>query len=240
MDELIDCLNAKSDMHVIVRAAMAHLNLTMIHPFRDGNGRMARALQTMVLSRDGILSPVFSSIEEYVGRNSQDYYNVLATVGQGQWHPEHDSLPWIRFCLIAHYRQARTLLRRLSEMGRIWRETEDEIKKRKMPERMVYAVSDAAIGLQVRNPSYRKQVDITNQVAKLDLKRLVDTGLLVPKGERRGRYYVAGELVQQIAKRARIPREEVDPFAELAASIKTAEAPIQPELPGFSDAATTT
>jgi len=67
----------------------------------------------------------------------------------------------------------------------------------------------------------------------------VDTGLLAPQGERRGRYYTAGELVKQIAKRARIPREEADPFAELAALTKNAEAPIQPELPGFSDAATT-
>lgn len=237
VDELIECLNAKSDLPVIVRAAMAHLNLTMIHPFRDGNGRMARALQTMVLSRDGILSPVFSSIEEYVGRNSQDYYKVLGEVGQGSWHPERDPLPWIRFCLVAHYRQARTLLRRLSEMSRIWEETESEIKKRKMPERMVYAVADAALGLQVKNPTYRKQAEITNQVAKLDLKRLVDAGLLAPKGERRGRYYTAGEVVKEIAKRARIPREEVDPFAELAALMKKSSEPIQPELPGFSDGA---
>lgn len=239
VDELIECLNAKSDLPVIVRAAMAHLNLTMIHPFRDGNGRMARALQTMVLSRDVILSPVFSSIAEYVGRNSQDYYNILGEVGQGHWRPERDPLPWVRFCLVAHYRQARTLLRRLNEMSRIWAETEVEIKRRKMPERMIYAVADAALGLQVKNPTYRKQADITNQVAKLDLKRLVDTGLLAPNGERRGRYYTAGELVKQIAKRAKIPREEADPFAELAVLTKNAEAPIQPELPGFSDAATT-
>lgn len=236
LDELIECLNAKSDLPVIVRAAMAHLNLTMIHPFRDGNGRMARALQTMVLSRDGILSPVFSSIEEYVGRNSRAYYDVLAEVGQGSWHPERDALPWVRFCLMAHYRQARTLLRRLAEMSRIWAEAEAEIKKRRMPERMIYAVADAALGLQVKNPTYRKQADITNQVAKLDLKRLVDTGLLIPKGERRGRSYVAGESVKEIARKARIPRQEIDPFAELAELTKKSAEPIQPELPGFSDA----
>ena len=37
----------------------------------------------MALSREGILSPVFSNIEEYVGRNSQKYYDALAQVGQG-------------------------------------------------------------------------------------------------------------------------------------------------------------
>jgi len=41
---------------------MAHLNLVMIHPFSDGNGRMARCLQTLVLGREGILEPEFSSL----------------------------------------------------------------------------------------------------------------------------------------------------------------------------------
>ncbi len=43
LDELIASLNEKNDVPVIIRAAMAHLNFTMIHPFKVGNGRMARA-----------------------------------------------------------------------------------------------------------------------------------------------------------------------------------------------------
>ena len=79
----------------MIRAAMAHLNLVMIHPFRDGNGRMARCLQTLVLAREGILSPEFSSIEEYLGRNTQAYYDVLADAGAGHWQPERDARPWV-------------------------------------------------------------------------------------------------------------------------------------------------
>ena len=52
---------------------MAHLNLAMIHPFSDGNGRLARCLQTLLLAREQIVSPVFSSIEEYLGQNTQAY-----------------------------------------------------------------------------------------------------------------------------------------------------------------------
>ena len=62
--ELIDDLRQQNGVPSIVRAAMAHLNLTMIHPFSDGNGRMARALQTLVMARDGSPNPIFSSIEE--------------------------------------------------------------------------------------------------------------------------------------------------------------------------------
>jgi Fic family protein len=236
MKELIDSLNATNDLPIIVRAAMSHLNLTMIHPFKDGNGRMARALQTMVLAREGILSPVFSSIEEYVGRNPQDYYNVLAEVGQGEWHPENDPLPWIRFCLVAHFRQAKTLLRRLSEMGRLWSALEQEAKNHKLNERVAWALADAAIGLQVKNPTYRKQAEITNQVAKIDLKKLADLNLLVTKGERRGRVYIAADYLKNIYKESLLPRERFDPFVGLERLRK----PIQQELPGLAATNATT
>src|SRR6185295_7872251 len=72
----------------LIRAGMAHLNLVMIHPFRDGNGRMARCLQSLVLAREGIVAPVFSSVEEYLGRNTRAYYDVLAEVGRGSWQPQ--------------------------------------------------------------------------------------------------------------------------------------------------------
>lgn len=70
ISELISYLNSLEDAdHFVVKAAMAHLNLVMIHPFSDGNGRMARCLQTLFLARKGIADPTFSSIEEYLGHN---------------------------------------------------------------------------------------------------------------------------------------------------------------------------
>ena len=59
--------------------------------------------------------PLFMSIEEYLGRNTQKYYDVLAEVGRGSWQPGNDARPWIRFILTAHLRQARTMLRRVRE-----------------------------------------------------------------------------------------------------------------------------
>ena len=118
-DELVQELNSDSRHPVMVRAAMAHLNLVMIHPFSDGNGRMARCLQSLVLAREGILAPEFSSIEEYLGRHQGPYYDVLAAVGGGSWQPGRDATPWVRFCLTAHYRQAVTVLRRSLELNRM-------------------------------------------------------------------------------------------------------------------------
>jgi Fic family protein len=193
---------------------MAHLNLTMIHPFKDGNGRMARVLQSLVLMREGIVAPEFSCIEEYIGDHSSGYYAVLGEVGQGQWHPERSALLWIRFCLTAHYEQAQTLLRRIAESIKTWDALEEAVKARGLPVRVVPALADAAIDLRVTNPSYRGQVNISNQVAKIDLKNLVLAGFLEPHGEKRGRYYVAAESVRKIREESRIRRPIADPFGD--------------------------
>lgn len=231
MRELIDSLNTENKLPVIVKAAMAHLNLTMIHPFLDGNGRMARALQTMVLSRDGILAPQFSSIEDYIGTYPNEYYAILAEVGKGSWHPENDALPWIRFCLIAHYQQAETLLRRLVELRDLWNALEEETKKAKLNERVISALADAALGLTVRNSTYRKQADISNQVAKKDLSNLFNLGFFVAKGERRGRYYQAGDVLKEIRNRTRVEKTRRDPFLE----IEREQGNAQQQLPGLSE-----
>jgi len=209
------------ELHVIVKAAMAHLNLVMIHPFSDGNGRMARCLQTLVLARDRIVAPVFSSIEEFLGRNTQTYYDVLGDVGQGAWHPENDARPWVRFCLRAHFLQARTHLQRRQEMEAIWLACYDLAEKHGLPERCTAALIDAAYGFRVRRRSYQVAVGyswgegVPDVTASRDLKAMVDKGLLMPVGERRSRHYLPSRQLTDIreeirAKRA--PREERDPF----------------------------
>jgi len=214
MEELAGFLNqAAPEAPGIIKAAMAHLNLVMIHPFSDGNGRMARCLQTLVLARTGVLAPPFSSIEEYLGHNTKDYYDVLAEVGGGTWSPARDARPWIRFCLTAHYRQAQTLLIRTREIQRLWDLLEVEVQRRSLPERALYALADAAMGLRVRNATYRPIADVSDQVAGRDLKALAEAGLLAAQGERRGRHYVASDLVLRMRAEARENHRIDDPFA---------------------------
>jgi len=135
IQEMIAELDSELDVPVLVRGAMAHLNLVMIHPFKDGNGRMARCLQTYVLAREKIMAPVFSSIEEYLGAkaNTRSYYDVLAEVGRGSWHPENDARPWVRFCLTAQFRQAQTVLRRIERAERLWLAIAELAEKRRIP-----------------------------------------------------------------------------------------------------------
>ncbi|MBA3291979.1 MAG: Fic family protein [Actinobacteria bacterium] len=219
MSELVANLESLNDSAELIRAAMAHLNLALIHPFRDGNGRMARCLQTLVLSREGILGPEFCSIEEYLGRNTKDYCDVLAQVGGGHWQPGNDSRPWVRFCLTAHYRQAWTLLRRVRESERLWELLATEVGRRGMPERMIVALFDAASGFRVRNATYRVGAEVSDQTASRDLKELSDAGLLVPHGQRRGRHYMANDSIKKLRAKSldvKLPIE--DPFSASARS----------------------
>ncbi len=213
MSEFVEYTNDSSDsVPSIVRAAMAHLNLVMIHPFSDGNGRMARTVQTLIMAWDGILEQPFSSIEEYLGSrgNTEAYYSILSEVGEGGWRPEADARPWLRFCLRAHLQQASTLERRLKEIARLWSDLEAEVVKNGLPDRVIFALYEAAIGFRVKSERYRGQAEISKQVAARDLRLLVEKELLLAKGEKRGRIYVASEHLFAIREDSREPRTRTE------------------------------
>lgn len=213
MGELVESLaNPDEGVPYLIRAALAHLNLTMIHPFRDGNGRMARCLQTLVLGRNGTLEPQFSSIEEYLGKHQFPYYEVLTEVGKGHWHPEHDAQPFVRFCLRAHFYQAHTLLHRIQQGGTIWGELEQEVKKRGLPERMTLALWDATHGYKVVNATYRAAAEISQPVASRELTALVEAGLLIAEGEKRARTYRAAQPLVDLRKRISSDHTIPDPY----------------------------
>lgn len=215
MQALIESLNTPGAAHPIVSAAMAHLNYVMIHPHSDGNGRMARCLQTLVLARGAMgRNPIFISIEEYLGKNTPEYYKVLAEVGGGFWQPDRDARPWMKFCLVAHYRQAITTKRRAERWSRIFGVIEQEVTRRGIHDRSTVALAEAAYGFQIRNANYRASATVSEALASKDLKELVEAGLLEPHGERRGRYYTAGAVIRNLVQQ--IPRSERpgDPFAE--------------------------
>ena len=71
---------------------------------------------------------------------------------------------------------------------------------------------DAAYGYNVRNNRYRTDNDISDVVASRDLKRLCEAGLLIPIGEKRGRYYVAATPLVEIRQRLRDRTRAANPY----------------------------
>ena len=229
LEELFEqCASLAADDTVppMVAAAMAHLNLVLIHPFSDGNGRMARCVQTLLLAvaavrDDDPLAPEFLSIEEYLGRNTLEYYAALTAVAGGRWSPERSARPWIEFCLTAHFRQAQTVLRRVLEFETLWDACSQLAQRRGVPERAVDTLCDAARGWTVRRSLYLTRTEttggepISDGMASRDLQTMVRAGLLSPRGDKRGRRYCASEELADIwhqIRRMRLTRDDTDPY----------------------------
>jgi len=221
MNDVVASLQTSDGSPALVRAAMAHLNLVMIQPFQGANGRLGRCLHTLVLARQGVLNPTYGSVEEYLGRNTRAYFDVLAQVGATSWQPERDARAWIRFALTAHLRQAQTLKRRLSEHEQLWERLEKLASSRGLPDRTVVALYDASLGLRVRSATYRAAFNeasteaITEATASRDLRQSAEDGLLEAVGEKRGRHYRATSdvaSIRQSIRSARKKKERSDPF----------------------------
>lgn len=195
MGELIAWLTAgDADAHVSVRAAMAHLHLVSIHPFRDGNGRISRVLQSLVLALGGPLAAEFVSIEEYLGRHTDDYYATLGEVQGGSYRPDRDAMPWVRLCVAAQIAQIEQRLDQIARAVRRWSALERLTEARGWPDRLALALQAALLG-GVERSGYAAEADVSTATASNDFRRLVDTGLLTAVGQGRNTRYVAtGEL----------------------------------------------
>jgi predicted HTH transcriptional regulator len=89
-------------------------------------------------------------------------------------------------------------MKRNTQIGRMWTEMEKLRQAHSLHERIEAVLMDAAFNYNVRNARYREESKISDVVASRDLKRLCDLGLLMPVGEKRGRYYVAAEPLKEI------------------------------------------
>lgn len=70
------------DVHTVIKAGIAHYEIVRIHPFLDGNGRVARAIATLVLFKAGYDIKRFFSLEEHYDREPILYYDALQSVGK--------------------------------------------------------------------------------------------------------------------------------------------------------------
>lgn len=188
LDELVDELKSE-DGDVLVSAAMAHLNLVSIHPFEDGNGRLARILQSALIARSGETAPELGSIEEHLAANTSAYYEALASAQAGEWSPGRSAEGWLDFCLDAHLEQAKRRSRVLAESAERWQRLENEVDRRGWPDRLVIALERALAGSLTRG-GYAREAGIAMPTASSDLRRLVDAGLIDVAGGGRSTEYV--------------------------------------------------
>jgi len=85
---------AALDLHPVLKAGIVHYEIVHIHPFTEGNGRVSRALATLVLLAEGYDIRRLFSLEEYYDKNVAAYYYALRTADQNS---DHDLTAWLEY-----------------------------------------------------------------------------------------------------------------------------------------------
>ncbi len=93
MDQLFDFINKEKDISWIIKACIFHYELEFIHPFIDGNGRMGRLWQQLLLMKEDSVFE-FVSVESLIKDHQEQYYDVLAACDKAA-----ESTLFIEFCL---------------------------------------------------------------------------------------------------------------------------------------------
>lgn len=191
---------AHLDAHPALAAAWLHIALAAVHPFRDGNGRAARVLASLVMYRGGFRSQAFTSLEEWWGSHPADYYAAFSCLGP-RFDPAADVAPFLRAHLTAHVSQVRALDLRERTQRRIWIVLENILSDAGLPDRLANALWDAFFGRDVTAGYYRGFVDVSPATASSDLRSATAAGLLSARGQTRGRHYVAaGRLLRTMGE----------------------------------------
>ncbi len=119
MRAFLDWFDAPADTDAVLVAGLAHLWFVIIHPFDDGNGRIARAITDMALARSEGISQRFYSMSSQIRLERNSYYDVLESTGKGltdvtEW------MMWFVACLSRAIESADATLAATLNKARFW------------------------------------------------------------------------------------------------------------------------
>ena len=124
MRRFLEWFNSDATTEPVLKAALAHLWFVTIHPFDDGNGRIARAIADMALARSEGSSQRFYSMSAQIREERGEYYRILeqtqrATMDVTAW------MEWFLGCLTRAIEGAQTALSGVIEKARYWEKLRD-------------------------------------------------------------------------------------------------------------------
>jgi len=176
-----------SDLDGILRAAIAHFWFVTIHPFDDGNGRLARALTDMALAQDEKTSMRLYSLSSQIVADRDRYYQVLEATQKG----EGDITEWIIWfleLLTASIAKSAVLIERVMYVGDFFSthgDLELSERQKKVLRKMLELWPGEFVG-GLTNTKYVSMTGVSSETAKRDIKDLVEKKILLPN-EARGR-----------------------------------------------------
>ena len=188
MEAFLACLAGKDDTDPVIRAGIAHLWFVTIHPFEDGNGRIARAIGDMALARaDGTLDR-FYSLSSQIEAEHKQYYDQLEA--QQRATPDiTDWLSWFLDCLGRAISNAETTLGNVLFKAQLW----DMINQKPVNDRQRLILNrmleDDFEGF-MNTSKYAKLAKCSNDTALRDIQELKERGIFIqnPGGGRSTSY----------------------------------------------------
>jgi len=178
------------DIHPVLIAGIAHLRLVEIHPFWDGNGRTARALNTLILQRFGYGFSKLLSLERYFSFDLPNYFEAINSVVGDHFEQGRDVTAWLEYltkALNVEISMVSDYLMDLRKAMESWHKT--FVKQYGISGRQVDALAYAFLHNGIRPRDYMQHTGTSHETARRDLQRLADIGLLQPKGLGRARKY---------------------------------------------------
>ncbi|MDE0698311.1 MAG: Fic family protein [Boseongicola sp.] len=183
MGRFLDWFNRESETDPVIKAATAHLCFVTIHPFEDGNGRIARAIADMALARSENSTQRYCSMSTQIRQERDAYYEILESTQKGG----HDITPWLSWfldCLDRAIEGAEDILASVFEKARFWEKhatTNLNERQRDILNRLL----DGFEG-KLTTSKYAKIEKCSQDTAYRDIIGLIESGALM-KDEAGGR-----------------------------------------------------
>ncbi|MDR1168130.1 MAG: Fic family protein [Heliobacteriaceae bacterium] len=186
MSELIDYINKGND-DLIIKAGIAHLWFVIIHPFEDGNGRIARALTDMLLARSESSSNRFYSMSSQIKKVRKSYYEILKMTEKSSleitfW------LVWFLENLIMAIENSQELLTSIMQKAEFWQKHQST----SLNERQIKILNKVLDGFEgnLTTVKWSKICNCSQDTAARDIADLMAKGILTKKGEARATHYL--------------------------------------------------
>ena len=180
MIAFLDWFNANSDLDSVIKAGLAHLWFVSIHPFEDGNGRIARAIADMALARSENSPQRFYSMSAQIRQERNAYYEILEQTQKG----DMDVTPWMEWflgCLGRAIDGAQTVLSAVLAKARFW-ERAQHVSINERQRLVLNKLLDGFEG-KLSTTKYAKLTKSSPDTALRDITQLVEAGLLVRSSE---------------------------------------------------------
>jgi Fic family protein len=176
MRKFLDWFEKESSTDLVLKAGVAHLWFVTIHPFDDGNGRIARAIADMVLARSERSPQRFYSMSAQIQQERKTYYEILETTQKGdlditRW------LEWFLDCLDRAYDRAETILAAVLKKARFW----EQLASVELNERQRDIVNRLLNGFEgkLTSSKWAKLAKCSQDTALRDIEDLIRQKVLV-------------------------------------------------------------